>query len=159
MEKKLLALILVALLGGLGVGYGLGYVTYQPQIQNLQSDLNNLEDRFSKLENRAWYEVATFSGTGTKPGNEFYVLSDHWRIRWFASPSPLTEDTSFRFWMFTSEGIFHPYFESGTLTASDFDKQYFNQLAGVEYITGTGRFIIDVIADSAEWEIIVEAYH
>jgi len=108
---------------------------------------------------RSWHEVAKFSGTGTKPDNAFYASSDHWRILWFASPDPLNEDTSFRFWMFSSGNIIPPQFESNTFTASDFDKQHFNQLAGVEYITGRGRFIIDVLAESASWEIIVEAYY
>lgn len=108
---------------------------------------------------RSWHEVAKFSGTGTKPENPFYASSDHWRILWFASPDPLTEDTSFWFWMFKSGNIFPPHFDSGTFTASDFEKQFFNQLAGVEYITGTGSFIIDVMAESASWEIIVEVYY
>ena len=46
MERKLLALFFVALLGGLGGGFGLGYVIYQPQIQNIQKDLG-----------RTWHEV------------------------------------------------------------------------------------------------------
>jgi len=49
MEKKLIALVFVALLVGLGGGYGLGYVIYQPQIQNLQNDLTNLNDRLDAI--------------------------------------------------------------------------------------------------------------
>ncbi len=45
MDSKAIALILIALLVGLGGGYGLGYVIYQPQIQNLQQELNNFSDR------------------------------------------------------------------------------------------------------------------
>lgn len=57
MEKKLIALVFVTLLGGLGGGYGLGYVIYQPQIQNLQNDFNNLTDRFDTLQ----YEVTNLN--------------------------------------------------------------------------------------------------
>lgn len=46
MDKKVIALFLIALLGGLIGGYGLGYVIYQPQIQNLQNDMDNLRDEF-----------------------------------------------------------------------------------------------------------------
>ncbi len=38
MEKKLIALVLIALITGIGGGYGLGYVIYQPQVQKLQED-------------------------------------------------------------------------------------------------------------------------
>ena len=43
MEKKLIALVFVALLVGLGGGYGLGYVVYQPQILGFQSDLSTIK--------------------------------------------------------------------------------------------------------------------
>jgi len=43
MEKKLIAVVFIGLLGGLGGGYGLGYAIYQPQILGLQSDLSNFK--------------------------------------------------------------------------------------------------------------------
>jgi len=62
MEKKLITLFLTALLMGLGGGYFLGYVTYQPQMQKLQSNsfeeppslsvnINNLQNLKNDLEN------------------------------------------------------------------------------------------------------------
>ena len=54
MERKLLALFFVALLGGLGGGFGLGYVIYQPQIQNIQNDLG-----------RTWHEVYSIGALQT----------------------------------------------------------------------------------------------
>jgi hypothetical protein len=48
-EKKLIALVFVALLAGLGGGYGLGYTMYYPLIQNLQNELNNLNDKYDTL--------------------------------------------------------------------------------------------------------------
>jgi len=48
-ERKLVALLFVALLVGLGGGYGLGYVIYQPQVQKLQNNLNNLNGRFDVI--------------------------------------------------------------------------------------------------------------
>ena len=44
MEKKLIALVFIALLAGLGGGYGLGFMAYQPQILELQSDISSFED-------------------------------------------------------------------------------------------------------------------
>ena len=41
----MIALVLIAVLVGLGGGYGIGYVIYQPQLQNLQNDLNDLSDK------------------------------------------------------------------------------------------------------------------
>lgn len=49
MEKKLISLVLIVLIGGLGGGYGLNYVIYQPQIQNLHDDINALNDRFGTI--------------------------------------------------------------------------------------------------------------
>ena len=48
-EKKLISLVFVALLAGVGGSYGFSYVIYQPQIQNLQNDLNNLNDRLDAM--------------------------------------------------------------------------------------------------------------
>jgi len=48
-EKKLIALVFIALLVGLGGGYGLGYTVYQPQNQNLQEALDNLNDRIETI--------------------------------------------------------------------------------------------------------------
>lgn len=52
MEKKLITLTLVALLAGLGGGFGVGYLFYQPQIQNLQNDANTFRNDLNNLNNR-----------------------------------------------------------------------------------------------------------
>ena len=92
MEKKLIALVFVALIGGLGGGYGLGYVIYQPQIQNLQNDINYLNDRFDTLnstveamENRSWHEVYSIeassditTGTIQLKGSSVRVMFTAW---------------------------------------------------------------------------------
>jgi hypothetical protein len=63
LEKQIVALILIVLVAGLGVGYALSYAVYQPQIDSLksgidglmivvnsfQSSLNNLQNRISTL--------------------------------------------------------------------------------------------------------------
>lgn len=42
MERKLLALVFLALAVGLGVGYCLGFLVYLPQLQELQNGLRNM---------------------------------------------------------------------------------------------------------------------
>ena len=42
LEKKFIAGIMIALLSGLLIGVALNYVIYQPQLQNLQNSLNDL---------------------------------------------------------------------------------------------------------------------
>ena len=42
MEKKLIALFLIALIGGLGGGYGLSYTIYEPHLSRLQTSYDSL---------------------------------------------------------------------------------------------------------------------
>jgi len=49
MKKKLIALVIVALLIGLVGGYGLGYTIYQPQDQSLQEALDALNDKVETI--------------------------------------------------------------------------------------------------------------
>ena len=91
LEKKIIALVLVALLGGLGGGYGLGYVIYQPQIQNLQDDLNNLKDRLDTLnstvetmENRTWHEVYSIEASSDVTTGTIQIKGSSVRVMWTA---------------------------------------------------------------------------
>jgi len=49
MEKKLITLVFIALLG-LGGGYGIGYMVYQPQILDFQSDLEKIKTDLNDLK-------------------------------------------------------------------------------------------------------------
>ena len=51
-EKQLVALVFIALLVGLGGGYGLGYAIFQPQIGSLQSDISNLQSDVPDLQSQ-----------------------------------------------------------------------------------------------------------
>ncbi len=107
---------------------------------------------------RTWHEVARFSGTDTRPTDFFIIPSDNWRISWHVSGNPLTETTSFWFWVHNDKTIL-PVFDLGTLTEVDFEAAFFSTPSGVEYITGSGRFQIEVLVENVAWEIIVEAYY
>ena len=83
MEEKLVALVIIALFVGLGGGYGLGYVIYQPQIRSLNSALDVMQLQFMILNstlqtilgnqsNLLYFDKLQFIsayGTGGTPGN------------------------------------------------------------------------------------------
>jgi hypothetical protein len=111
MEMKLVALVLASVLVGLVGGYGLGYVTYQPQIQNLQvssdalnsnlqevnstvkavntsvlsiqTDLERLNSTVREIENKTWHSVTNFTlSSDTSVSPLFFVKGEKWRIKW-----------------------------------------------------------------------------
>jgi hypothetical protein len=49
MNKKLLALVVITLIAGTGVGYGLGYGMFQPQVSGLECNVSNLQSEISTL--------------------------------------------------------------------------------------------------------------
>lgn len=117
MEKKLLALVFVALLGGLGGGYGLGYVFYQPQIQNLQSDFDNLGVRFDEFENRTWHEVYSIYASSDITTGKIQFIGSSVRVMWIATGSDSGAWVSFQlhFYNGTPYGVWS---SSGLKTAT-----------------------------------------
>ena len=97
MEKKLVALTLIALLAGLGGGYGLAYMTYQPQIQTLQSDMKDLSDKLEgvnssvrmlnstveTIENRSFHQAFYMEGSSSVNTSKFPLKGEWVRIRWY----------------------------------------------------------------------------
>lgn len=49
MNEKVVALVLISLVTGIAVGYGLGYTIYQPSILRLESEVTNLQSEVSTL--------------------------------------------------------------------------------------------------------------
>lgn len=47
MNSKLIALMVTFLAVGVGVGFGLGYMTYEPQLSKLRSELSELKSGFT----------------------------------------------------------------------------------------------------------------
>ena len=74
MDRNLVALVFVALLGGLGGGYGLGYAIYQPQIQNLQNEIN-----------RTWHEVYSLQSSSDVTTGMFELKGSSVRVMWIAT--------------------------------------------------------------------------
>ena len=82
MERKLVALVFIALLIGLGGGYGLGIAVYQSQFSAMQSDISDIQSIF--FQNKAWHSVASFnlSADDEWASSVFYVYAEPWRINW-----------------------------------------------------------------------------
>lgn len=82
MEKEIVALVFIALLLGLGGGYGLGIVIYEPQISTLQSDISGIQSIL--FLNKTWHHVASFnlSTDGEWGSSVFSIQGELWRINW-----------------------------------------------------------------------------
>ncbi len=63
MEGKIIGLFLIALIGGLAGGFGLSYIIYQPQVQNLQNTTDNLQNQVTNL-NSTLQSLLNMSGAG-----------------------------------------------------------------------------------------------
>lgn len=63
MEGKIVVLFLIALIGGLGGGFGLSYIVYQPQIQSLLKTTTNLQNTIVNL-NSTLQGLLNMSGAG-----------------------------------------------------------------------------------------------
>jgi len=128
MEWKLIALVFIALLAGLGGGYGLGYVIYQPRVQALQTDLNNLSTKLEEMNsslqntlgllnsallnlnstvqavsNKTWHEVYSASSSSNIVTGIIQLKGSQVRGMWIA-----TSDYSFAYF---SASL---YFSNGT---------------------------------------------
>jgi len=77
MEKKLITMTLIAVLAGLGGGFGLGYVIYRPQIQNLQNDFND-------LKNRTWHEAYSAGASSDLTSGTVQLKGSSVRVMWMA---------------------------------------------------------------------------
>jgi len=82
MERKLIVLVFVALLIGLGGGYGLGVAVYQPQISTIQSEISDIQSML--FQNKTWHTVASFnlSADHEWASSVFTIYGELWRINW-----------------------------------------------------------------------------
>ena len=82
LEKEIVALVFIALLVGLGGGYGLGIAIYEPQISAIQSDISGIQSFL--FQNKTWHKVASFnlSADGEWASSIFSIQGELWRINW-----------------------------------------------------------------------------
>ena len=110
----------------------------------------------------SWHEVVRFADNFVDYRREtkfFSVPSDHWRIHWDAMTEiPAPEEAWFRFYVdLESEGRQSRSFKLRELRTDDFEWE--PSWSGVEYVTGSGSFSIEVVGKAVLWGIIVESYH
>ena len=174
MEKSLIGLVLIALIAGLGGGYGLGYLIYQPQVQNLQTDLNNLNDglqgmeqnlqttqiildhRLEAIENKTWHfvtKITLWKEDDVSP--IFFIEGEKWRIKW-GEREGITVYYGFSLQVFKENGEIIEMF-----TSFDYiNKQIYS---GVHYIPdGEGNYHIKVDYFGNPEAILsytIESYH
>jgi len=81
-EKKPIVLVLIALLIGLGGGYGLGVAIYQPQISTIQSNISDIQSILSP--NKTWHTMANFNLSADHEwvSSVFTIHAELWRINW-----------------------------------------------------------------------------
>jgi hypothetical protein len=180
MEKKLFSLILIALLAGLGGGYGLGYVIYQPQIQNLQSDLKQLNDELEtinseitnlnstinseianlnstivNLENKTWHFVTNFTLSSEERVSQlFFVQGETWRIKWKLAQA-WGSGTHFIVWDENGNGIYY----SEDVSIYTYMSPYRNATATHYMPYGKGTYYITVDYGAYTVDFTIESYH
>lgn len=89
MEKKLITLVFVALLIGLGGGYGLGYMVYQPQILDFQSDLETIKTDLHDLEALIEETSRNVNVTNWLPSKPKVLVYGEYNISWTTPYGPV----------------------------------------------------------------------
>ena len=88
MDYKVIALFLIALIGGIGGGFGLGYLFFQPRIQNLENSV-------SSMQNKTWHEVFSFYGNSSTSTSTFQLKSSKIRVMYSMGSSDPNTYVSF----------------------------------------------------------------
>jgi len=146
--KKLIALIFIALLAGLGGGYGLGYVIYQPQIQNLQNDLSNLKDRFDNFQNRAWHEVYSVGASSDLITGTIQLRGSSVRVMWIATADYSSSWLSIKL-HFSNGTEYAVWGSSGVWTANN----------AVLELTQAGNYYLNITAYRTDYYVSVWDYY
>lgn len=107
MEKDLVVLVFIALLVGLGGGYGLGYVIYHPQIQNLQNEAN-----------RTWHEVYSLGSSSDVTTGIFQLRGSSVRVMWISEGYDSSAWVSFQL-HFSNGTAYGVWRSSGVRTATN----------------------------------------
>ena len=137
MEKKLIALVCIALIGGLGGGYGLNYLIYQPQIQSLQNQLN-----------RTWHEVYSIGASSDITTGTFLLKGSSVRVMWIATSEYSTGWVSFTL-HYSNATPFGIWASSGRMTANN----------AVLDLKQTGEYYLDIATYQTSYQISVWDYH
>jgi hypothetical protein len=155
MEKKLIVLFLIALIGGLGGGFGLSYVTYQPKIQNLQNEMNTLNSDLTRLnstieiiENRTWHEAHSLTASSDMISGIFQLKGREVKISWHGI-SDYT-DAWLEIYLYFSNGTQYGYWaSSGVWTAMG---------AEIELVL-SGDYYLEIVTYLTDYYVSVWDYY
>jgi len=137
MEKKLIALVSIAVLIGLGGGYGLGYVIYQPWIQNLQNEIN-----------RAWHEVYSLSSSSDVITGTIQLKGSSVRVMWIAEGHDSSAWVSFQL-HFSNGTAYGVWRSSGVRTATN----------AVLELPKSGDYYLDITTYQTYYHVSVWDYY
>lgn len=111
LERKIIGLFLVALIGGLGGGFGLTYIIYQPQIQSLQNTITN-------MKNMTWHEVYSITTSSNGTSGDFELKGSSVRVMWIAEGYDSSAWVSFELY-YLNGTAFGVWMSSGPRTANN----------------------------------------
>lgn len=80
MEKKLIALVFIALLGGLGGGYGLGYTIYEPQLSKLQTSYDSLNTTLQSNVSSLQSDISNLQSQLTDLNTTYAELRENYTV-------------------------------------------------------------------------------
>jgi hypothetical protein len=147
-EKKLIALVFVGVLAGLVGGYGLGYFIYQPQVQNLQTDMNSLKDDLNNLKNRTWHEAYSIQASSDLTSGTIQLKGSSVRVMWIAKGdySSAWLSIQLHFYNGTPYAVWG---SSGVWTANN----------AVLELTQTGNYYLNITTYDTEYHVSVWDYY
>jgi len=137
METKLIALFLIALIGGLGGGFGLSYVIYEPRIQNLQNELN-----------KSWHEAYSIEASSDITTGTIQLKGSSVRVMWTATSEYSTGWVSFIL-HFSNATPFGIWASSGRKTANN----------AVLELSQTGNYYLEITAYQTDYYVSVWDYY
>ena len=162
MEKKLIALVFVTLLGGLGGGYGLGYVIYQPQVQSIQNELRAVSNELNSLsstvysigdvvanhQNQRWHKVYFIASSSDVIADEFILKGSSVRVMWIAYGWSENAMLSVRL-IFPNGTLFAVWGSSGVYTANN----------AVLELPQSGSYDLDIASIDTDYQVSVWDYY
>jgi len=145
--KTLVLLFIAATLIGAGIGYGVSFMTLNPLILDLQSEVDELKTP------KTWHLVTTIDGNTTSKTELFSIPGDRWRLTWSSTPSQVM-------------GV-AIYSESNELLSLDnFWMEWFRkvptQKGVIEIPEGDGSFYVKVFVSPmkpTDWILTIESWN
>lgn len=151
----MIALFLVALIGGLGGSYALSYIIYQPQIQNLQNTITDLRNLVASLNstieamrNMTWHEVYSFYSSSDGITGDFQLKGSSVRVMWIEEGYSSNAWVSFQL-HFSNGTAYGVWMSSGLKTANN----------AVLEVPKVGNYYLNITCSLAYYYVSVWDYY